>query len=411
MNIRLIIFLLFPVATFSQTQQLTMETAVQLALQQNKGLKSAATNIDYYRDLTGTSTELPKIGVNLQYGQTNSYVKNDNNYSVSQTIPFPSVFGAKKQLNDAQVEKAVWYKATTQNELIYQVKQVYVQLLYILEVRELIKHQDSLFTNFARGADLRYKTGESRMLEKTAAEGRLNEVRNSLRQNEADLKIYIARLQALLGSNAPIRIKETEIPAANMLFENDSVAVSGNPQLQYLRQQIVITEKQQKLFKASILPDITVGYFNQSLIGTPLNATGTPLSTNSNRFQGFQVGLSLPVWFGPLKAKVRAEEKQRQIASLYYDNSMLQLQSQYEQAVQQFIKQRNSLDFYQRTALPNAELLLNQSSKSYTSGDIGYSEYFLNLEHVLSAQQGYLQARNDVKQAELYMAFLAGRQL
>ncbi|MGO4291472.1 TolC family protein [Chitinophaga sp. RAB17] len=409
MSIRIFILLMFPFSVLAQTQPLTMETAVQQALQQNKGLKSADASIDYYRKLVGTSAELPKTELSLQYGQTNSYVSNDNNYSVSQTIPFPSLFGARKQLNNAQVEKAVWLKASTKNELVYQVKQVYVQLLYLQEVRALIVHQDSLFTNFARSADLRYRTGESRMLEKTAAEGRLNEVRNSLRQNEADIKIYTARLQALLGTTTPVTISESVIPEANMLLSSDSVAVAANPQLQYLKQQINIAEKQQKVFKAAILPDITVGYFNQSFIGNPLNTSGSPLATNSNRFQGFQVGLALPLWMGPLKAKVRAEEKQQQAASLHYDNNVIQLQSQYEQAVQQFIKNRNSLEFYQRTSLPNVELLLKQSEKSYSSGDIGYAEYFLNLEHALAAQQGYLLARNDVKQAELYMAFLAGQ--
>jgi outer membrane protein TolC len=410
MSIRIFILLIFPFSVLAQTQPLTMETAVQLALQQNKGLKSAAANIDYYRKLVGTSGELPKTEVSLQYGQTNSYVSNDNNYNVSQTIPFPSLFGAKKQLNNAQVEKAVWLKASTQNELIYQVKQVYVQLLYLQEVRALIIHQDSLFTNFVRTADLRYRTGESRMLEKTAAEGRLNEVRNSLRQNEADIKIYMARLQSLLGTNTPVTIAESVIPAANMLLNSDAVAVAANPQLQYLKQQLNIADKQKKVFKAAILPDITVGYFNQSFIGNPLNASGSPLATNSNRFQGFQVGLALPLWMGPLKAKVRAEEKQQLAASLQYDNNVIQLQSQYEQAVQQFIKNRNSLEFYQSTALPNVALLLKQSEKSYSTGDIGYAEYFLNLEHALAAQQGYLLARNDVKQAELFMAFLTGQQ-
>ncbi|HEY9257350.1 TolC family protein [Chitinophaga sp.] len=409
MSIRIFILLIFPFPVLAQIPPLTMETAVQLALQQNKGLKSAAAAVDYYRKLVGTSGELPKTEVSLQYGQTNSYVSNDNNYTVSQTIPFPSIFGAKKQLNNAQVDKAVWLKASTQNELIYQVKQVYVQLLYLQEVRRLIIHQDSLFANFVRTADLRYRTGESRMLEKTAAEGRLNEVRNTLRQNEADIQIYNARLQSLLGTTAPITISESVIPEADMLLTNDSVAVAANPQLQYLKQQINIADKQTKVFKAAILPDITVGYFNQSFIGTPVNASGSPLATNNNRFQGFQVGLALPLWMGPLKAKVKAEEKQQLAASLQYDNNVIQLQSQYEQAVQQFIKNRNSLEFYQSTALPNAALLLKQSEKSYSSGDIGYAEYFLNLEHGLAAQQGYLLAKNDVKQAALYMAFLTGQ--
>ncbi|MCW3465633.1 TolC family protein [Chitinophaga nivalis] len=409
MNVRFLIGLLFPFTAFAQSQPLTMEGAVQQALQQNKGLKSASVAVGYYKELVRTSGELAKTDVNLQYGQTNSYVQ-DNNFSVSQAIPFPTVFGARKQLNQVQVDKAVWWKAVTQNDLVYQVKQTYVQLLYYKELRVLLQHQDSLFSDFVRTATLRYKTGESRMLEKTAAEGRMNEIRNLLRQNEADEQIYLSRLQALLGTTEPVSLAASGIPAVTIPALNDTAAVAANPQLQYLRQQVLLAEKQKQLFRASILPDITVGYFNQSLVGTPANAAGA-LATSGTRFQGFQVGLALPLWMGPLKAKVRAEEKQQQAAALQYDNSMITLQSQYGQAVQQFIKQRNSLDYYQTTALPNAALLLQQSAKSYSSGDIGYPEYFLNLEQALTVREGYLKTRNDAKQAELYIAYLAAHQL
>ncbi|WP_343746725.1 TolC family protein [Chitinophaga sp.] len=411
MNFRIIICLLFPIAAFSQSHPLTMEQAVQLALAQNKGLQSASSNVAYYRDLARTSGEVPKTDVSLQYGQYNSYVRNDNNFSVSQSIPFPTLFGAKKALGQAQTEKAVWQKAATQNDLVFQVKQVYVQLLFLREQRALLHSQDSLFTSFSRSAGLRYKTGESRLIEKTAAEVRVQEIRNLLRQNEADEAIFMARLQALLGSATPVTIAGTTIPEANAGMQEDSQAIADNPQLQFAKQNIVIAEKQKKVISNSILPDLTVGYFNQSLIGTGLNASGTPLATGGNRFQGFQVGLALPLWLGPMKARVRAEEKQQQAAGLFYDNSVMQLRSQYRQAVQEFVKLRNSLEYYTGNALPNADQLQQQTVKSFTLGDIGYAEYFLNLEKVMAVRQGFLQTRHDIKQAELYIAYLSGHQL
>ncbi|WP_202182928.1 TolC family protein [Chitinophaga solisilvae] len=410
MNIRIILLtLLFPAMAGAQT--LTMEQAVQLALQQNKGLKSADASVSYYRDLVRTSGEVAKTDVSLQYGQTNSYARNDNNFSISQTIPFPTVFGARKQLNEAQVKRATWQKASTKNELVYQVKQVYTQLLYLYELRTLLARQDSLFTNFSRAAGLRYKTGESRLVEKTAAEGRMQEVRNQQRQNEADITISLAQLQALLGGSEPVQIAISGIPEASLSPLSDSAAIADNPQLQFARQQIVIAEKQKKVYSAGILPDITVGYVNQSLIGNPLNASGMPLATGTNRFQSFQLGLAVPLWMGPMKARVKAEARQQQAAGLSYDNSRIQLQSLYQQAVQQFTKFRNSLDYYTATAMPNADLLLQQTVKSFTSGDIGYIEYFVNLENVMTIRQGYLRTRNDIKQAELYIGFLTGQQI
>jgi outer membrane protein TolC len=404
---------LLPLVVLAQPRPITMEKAVQLALQQNKGLQSAAMTTDYYRALVKTSGELPKTELRLQYGQYNSYAWQDNHISLTQVIPFPSTFSAKKQLAGAQVEKSQWEKAGTQNELIYQVRQAYVQLLYLREREKLLVQQDSLFSVFARSADLRYRSGESRMLEKTAAEGRVQEARNGISQNEADMNICMARLQSLLGSNEPLEITETMIPAANRQtgIVPDSVAVMSNPYLQSLKQEITITARQKKVYSTAISPDITVGYFNQSLIGTQVSSGSTKLATGSDRFQGFQLGLALPLWFGPLKAKVNAEEKKQKAANLNYENNRMLMQSRYLQAVQQFNKQQNNIIYYNNTALPNAELILKQSRQAYGSGEIGYAEHFLNMEQALGIRQGYLQTLHDAEQAALYIEYLEGTHL
>lgn len=403
-----ILLLLLPFGAMAQSLPLTMDKAVEMALQQNKGLQSAATQVEYYRYLTKTAGEVAKTDVSLQYGQYNSYVKNDNHFAISQALPFPTVFGARKQLSKAQEEKAAWFKANTQNELVYQVKQVYMQLLHQKEQKRLLLHQDSLFTTFARSAELRYRTGESRMLEKVAAEGRLNEVKNQLKQQEADAAIFTARLQALLMTNDIPELTESGIPEQNITITADTGVIKNNPYLEYLRQDVSIAEKQKQLLNASIMPDITLGYFNLSLIGTPVDAAGVKMATGSNRFQGFQVGVALPLWLGPMKARVRAEEKQRQAASLNYDNSRTLLKGEYQQAIEQYIKQQHNLSYYKGTALPNAELILTQSQLAYSKGEISYAEHFINMEQVLNIRQGYLQTLLDAKLAALYIDFLQG---
>ncbi|ASZ12856.1 CusA/CzcA family heavy metal efflux RND transporter [Chitinophaga pendula] len=410
-NITVAVILLFliPATAFSQDKPLTMEEAVQTALQQNKGLKAAASQVDYYRYLTRTSGEVTKTELALQYGQYNSYAKNDNNFSITQAIPFPTVFGARKALTTAQTNAAEWQRARSQHELIYQVRQAYVQLLYLQGVKDLLVKQDSLFSNFSRSADLRYRTGETRMLEKVAAEARLNEVRNQLKQNEADSRIYMAQLQSLLATDKPLSLAASEKLETDRPAIADTSGLDQHPYLQYLKQEVTVAQQQQKLAKANILPDITVGYFNQTLIGTAVNSSpNSPLATGSNRFQGFQVGLALPIWAGPLTAKVKAQQKQEEVNTLNYEHNRIMMEGQLKQAVQQYIKQQNNIAYYHNTALPNAELILKQSEKAYASGEIGYTEHFVNLEQVLGIRQGYLQTAHDTRQAALYIDFLAG---
>ncbi|MBK9735569.1 MAG: hypothetical protein IPO92_11590 [Saprospiraceae bacterium] len=46
---------------------------------------------------------MPKLDFNTQLGQYNSF-KFDNAFQLSQTIPFPTLFGAKKELINAEVK-------------------------------------------------------------------------------------------------------------------------------------------------------------------------------------------------------------------------------------------------------------------------------------------------------------------
>ncbi|MGC3946205.1 MAG: hypothetical protein QM762_17095 [Chryseolinea sp.] len=78
-----------------------------------------------------TSTDVGKTNVVYMRGQYNSFAKDDNNVTVSQMTPFPTVFGAQSNLNRSLIEGSELQKSTVQNELLFQVKQAYYQLVYL----------------------------------------------------------------------------------------------------------------------------------------------------------------------------------------------------------------------------------------------------------------------------------------
>jgi cobalt-zinc-cadmium resistance protein CzcA len=77
---------------------LTLEQAIETALKNNGSVQAATYNVESQRALKKTGFDLPKTNVSLLYGQYNSYSKNDNNLTVTQTIPF-TAFGSQGALN------------------------------------------------------------------------------------------------------------------------------------------------------------------------------------------------------------------------------------------------------------------------------------------------------------------------
>lgn len=390
----------------AQTQIITLDNAVSISLQNNRNLQSVAMEKEYLHYQKGTSTQLPKTEVNLIHGQYNSFYKKDNNITISQIIPFPTVFKAKNALVNSQIKGAELKIASTKNELIYNVKQIYFTLLYLNEQRRFLQKQDSSYQRFTKASALRYKTGEGTLLQRTSSETRLSEIQNTKQQLESDITIYTAQLQTLLGINYPVSLAEQKFTERQFEIALDSSAIKSNPNLALLKQQIDISEKEKSLVLNSSLPEFKIGYFNQTLYGVPLNDANTIFATPQNRFQGIQVGLILPIWFVPEIKKNKASQKQVEINQKVFENEELTIQNLYSGAVQNYIKAKNNLNYYTTVAVPNADLIFKQAEIAYTNGEIGYADQVLMLQQASSIRHGHINAINEYNQAVIYLEYL-----
>jgi heavy metal efflux system protein len=406
---KIVTFVLVVFTCFNVQAQRTvsLDEAVAETLQKNKNIQAAALDIDYQRQMKRTSTDIGKTNVMYMRGQYNSYFKDDNNITITQSIPFPTVFTSQNTLGRSLIRGSELQKAVTENEMVYQVKQVYYHLLYLTSKEKLLHRQDSIFENLVKAADLRFRTGESRLLEKATAETQRDEARNNLAQTRADIVIYETMLQTLMNSETRVNILRTELIERTLNISSDTSSLAQNPQLAYLRQQVEIAGGEKKVATAKFLPDFTVGYFNQTLISTPRNASGE-IATKSDRFSGFQVGIAVPLWFGPQTARVKATAINQQKSKAQYEYNETLLQGQWQQAVQEYSKNKMSVDYYRSSALQNAELILKQSDLAFRNGEIEYTEYWLSLRNAFQIRDNYLNNLNNLNQSALNLEFLAG---
>jgi heavy metal efflux system protein len=388
-----------------QENVLTLSQAIDIALRNNPGLRAAAFEVQAQKQLKKTAFDLPKTDVVLLYGQYNSTL-NDNNITISQSIP-ATVFGSQRSLSRSLVASSEIKRSVEENEVVYQVKTLHNQLAYAYSRKKLLETLDSIYEGFYRSAAARHKAGETNLLEQTTAEVQRNDVKNTLSQNEADISILRSQLQALLNTVAlpDIQVHDLEeLPAAPSL---DTAMLLNNPSLAYVRQQIATAENERKVQSAKMVPDLLLGYFNQTLIGIPDAESGLP-TTRSDRFSGFQIGVSLPLWFAAHQGRAKAASFHKNAAISHHENSKQNLQAQLHQAVQHFDKNRSSLRYYRTSALPNADLILKQSQTAFRAGEIGYAEYLMGLRNAGSIKERYLQTLSEYNQNIIFLEFLFG---
>ncbi len=330
----------------------------------------------------------------------------DNNLTLTQSIPFPTTLAAQVRLGKEEVIGSQKNLTATQNGLAFDVKSTFEQLVYQEALRNLLNAQDSLYTDFARASSLRYKTGESNLLEKTSAETQLLEVKNQIRINEADIQILQSRLQAMLKSEAPVEAGDI---LRRLTPPDVATSLNANPQLDFLHQQIVVSHQQRAVERNKILPDLMIGYFTQSLTGIQnINGTDTFFGRDK-RFNGFSVGLGIPLWAGPQIARAKAASFQEEISRKNAEYFEAGLKGAYEQAGREFDKNEASLRYYEGSALQNADLILNQAKKAHRGGEIGYIEYLQSLRSALGIKANYLLALHQYNLSIIKLEFILGK--
>ncbi|MFA7379102.1 MAG: CusA/CzcA family heavy metal efflux RND transporter [Bacteroidia bacterium] len=391
------------------TKTISVEDAISTALKNNLEIQSQELDVQSSTTLKKSVFELPKTNVNFQFGQYNS-VNQDKAFQVSQSIPFPTYYTAKSSLYKAELESSQLQKQATANEIKAKVQYWFYQLQYLQTTKKQLQSLDSLYNDFVDAAALRYKTGETNLLEKTTAETKRGQLVLFLKQNETDFITAHNSLKTLMNTSEEFTIEYSgNFQPLVMSNSFDTTFIVNNPSLKVLYQQAVIAEQNKKVETASALPDFNVGYFNQSLIGVQ-NINGADVNFDgSKRFQGFNVGLSIPITFFSNASKVKSLNYKQQALQTEANNGKLILQNQLQNAFQQYNQNLSQYNYYKSTALPNAEIIISTAKVGFKSGDIGYIEYLQALQTATDVQLNYLQSVNQLNQSIININFLINK--
>lgn len=400
----ILILVMCSLSSFAQ-QPLSQEEAIQLALKNNLMIKSGEYQVAAQRQLKTTAFDIGKTNVTWMHGQYNSVLK-DNNYTVTQTIPFPTVMSSEAKLAQANIEGSEIQLTMTQNELVKQVRSLYGQLVYSIALNKELVMQDSVFTHFASATQVRYRVGEGTLLEKTTAATQSMEIKNQLVQNVSDISIYKRQLQTLLNTT------EVIVPADSLKRvdpKEETPSLNFNPHLRLIQQEATIADRMKRVERNKFLPDIMVGYFTQSLIGYQEIDNQNVFFDKNKRFTGFELGLAFPLWFLPQQSRAKAATLNQEASLRKYEYYQNQIEGDLQRAQLELAKNKNSLNFYETSANENASLILYQAQRAFDEGEIGYLEFLQAVNQARTIKLNYLEILNQYNQAAIQLDYLTGK--
>jgi cobalt-zinc-cadmium resistance protein CzcA len=395
-------------ANGQETRYIKLDDALKTALENNLQVRSSQLSVDVQKALKGSSVDLGKTSVGFEYGQINSFTK-DNSYTISQSFAFPTVYINQGKLAGANVKSSEWELKGSQLDIATQVKQVYWHLAYLYSRQKLLIYQDSLFSGFQRAAELRARSGETNRLEMITARSQSMEVKNRLHQASADIGIAARKFRTLLNSETDLVPADTVLIKAGKMPEEDSIGIAQNPSLGYITQQVEVSKFEKQLERSKMMPDLSIGYFSQTMQGTQ-DIGGVPrVFGPGDRFTGIQAGISVPLWFVPYTSKAKAAAITEKAAAARAEYFSKTLTGEFRSMIDEYTKYSESVDYYEKQAIPEADMIISQSTLSYKAGALDYLDYILNLNRALEIKQNYLDALNSLNQTLFNIESITGK--
>lgn len=396
-------------ANAQPSKALSLEESISLALSNNLQLRRSALEVNQNRALQGTAFDPAKTTLSITQDAT-SGGNIDNSFGISQSFAFPTVYTAQGKVLKAETELSEKARVVTEKELVRQVTGAYYQLVYSRNKLRLLQSQDSLYKQFSEQAALRYQTGETSYLEQLSAINAYKETGMVRTQAEADVLIAGQELRQLLNVTYLPEIQDISLVKLPYRIPADSSAVGQHPRLAYYRQRDILASAQLNAEKSQYLPDLTLGYRQQLLIGAFNPANIDRSYFPGTRVGGFEIGLAVPIFFGAQKSKVKAARIGQQMVQAEQQNAALLLSKQYNQQLQELRKYDEALRYYDDSGLKQAAEQIRIARFSYEKGEIGYVEFIQNMTQAMNIRLNYLAALRDYNQAVIEIQYLTNTQ-
>jgi len=380
-------------------QKISIDEAIQITLENNKGIKSNELEIQATESLLKTASELPKTELNFQYGQNDGFEQNDA-ISIAQNIPFPTLFKSRRELIKEQVKEKSIAKDVGIIELKQQVRTFFYQIAFLENNEKELKALDSIYRDFLRIAEVRYNAGDTKKVDINTAEAKRGEINLLLRQNEIFKKNAYNNLKTLMQVQYDFNIETPEVFEPIKISEIiDSSKINNHPQIQALYQQARIAEANKKVEKSSGLPEFNIGYTNASLMGMHERNGIEKYYGRGQRFSSFEVGIAIPLTYGSTKAKLRSLDFEKQASEMAAVWKKQQLQYDYQNLMNQYEQNIAQYNYFKENALPNANEIINAAKLGYSAGDISYVEYLFALQTTTDIYLNYLRSIQSVNES------------
>lgn len=166
-------------------------------------------------------------------------------------------------------------------------------------------------------------------------------------------------------------------------------------------EEVYLQEKKVNL--AHQLPEINLGYFNQTLVGIQnVNGVDTEF-TQANRFQGYMVGANVPLFWGAYKNRNEATAVSMQQNNLEKEQTTQAMQREFTQLADHLNLLSGSIDKLGGQLTNELQFLTDDAKAKFEVGEISFIEFLQIQQQRSELELSYLHLINQYNQTSIQL--------
>lgn len=383
----------------SSTQALTLDAAIQLALENNPGIRAsgaraeaASGRANQARLWSNPELELSAEDWPVSDGQGFSDAK--QTIGIAQTLPFPGKKSLDKQMGGAGVKLSEAELALRRTELVRDVKAAFCRVLASEQLVAVSTQLAAVAASSAATARKRVEAGAAAYQEQLRAEVQLEQARTELTGFERELAAARQVLATLLGrpesNNATLTGTLAERPDPSLLAATMEHCLANHPSLNAAQANLDRARLESRRAKLEPYPDVKVG-----VAGGRIGATDESI---------IQLGFTLPL---PIVDRGKGKQQEAQananVAEAELHEVQQQLQREWANALKRYRTAAEQVASYRDRILPKATEALHLVQTGFEQGKFDFIDLVDTQRTTAEARLAYQQKllEMNVAQAEL----------
>lgn len=369
----LLLLTIFP----AQSQNLSLDEAIENAIENNARLKAAALELKSSQQGVKAAFNPDKTVVYYNFDQ-NNIAKNNiplKVWGVQQSFSFPGVYNALSEEARQNLMAQEYLFNREKSALVKDVKIAYFELVYLHLLKIQFFSLDSNFNVIAEGSRKNFELGGSGKLEYLTALAKKQEASMRLKQTENDLLAAISRLKGLMQTDSIFEFEISDYKPLEYKM-NDSAVETARKYYEFSNNAAFIRAKAERYQGC---PDLHLEYF-----------LGTNKGSDEKLYNGFQVGIGVPIWYTGRRAAAKSMIMKAEAVQQQNNDYLVQLASKKEQLILELSNNKAQLDFYSKEGKQLAYEIRFAAEQSFKSGEISAFQYLLAQENAVRLDTEYL---------------------